>query len=329
MVSLVLGATLICSLPKPAKADNPVNQVFGAISNAYGTWQAADFVASWFGIGVSHQLADAVNQLETFMQTYRDQALVNSVHADLLLFQFISSNYQSGLTNDLEANFINQCINDLSQLQGDIQNGTMADAYMLAPAYNLLTITFTGAVKAFGIMNPANAYPAATLDSYFSSAFSTDYSLVGAYFVNYDLLNFNGGNTGMLLTQGGKKMWPKYAGTYYGIVITGNPTTATGYYACDLTNPANADDIMMSYCFFQSWTPPYYPYTYVGTPPDPYLSAARSQWSTSFQNFNADQSVQTVVASIRGLMNLGHSVVADWDTGGAFPYAIGHILSPL
>ena len=100
-------------------------------------------MASLFGIGASDQIASAVSELETFMQTYRDQALVNNVHADLQLFQLISSNYQSGSRISWRG-FISQCINDLSQLQGDIQNGTTSDAYMLAPAYNLLTVTFVG-----------------------------------------------------------------------------------------------------------------------------------------------------------------------------------------
>ena len=87
----------MCSLPKPAKAAAGLNDVLGAISNAYGSFQAAEFVASLFGIGASDQIASAVSELgDTFMQTYRDQALVNNVHADLQLFQLIPSNYQSG-----------------------------------------------------------------------------------------------------------------------------------------------------------------------------------------------------------------------------------------
>lgn len=187
LLSVLAGLLLLGAVSREARAATGINDVLGAISNTYGTFQAAQFVLGLFGVGTSPTMAAAVSELETFMRNYRDQALVNSVNADLNLFTFISSNYQSGLTNDLEANFIAQCINDLSQLQGDIQNGTMADAYALTPAFNLLTATFVGAVKAFGIIDPANAYPDSVLNQYLDSAANLDYTLVGGGVVFYDL----------------------------------------------------------------------------------------------------------------------------------------------
>jgi len=40
-------------------------------------------------------------------------------------------------------------------------------------------VTFVGGVKAFGMINPANAYPQSTLDAYLDSAMAVDYPLVG------------------------------------------------------------------------------------------------------------------------------------------------------
>ena len=81
----------------------------------------------------------------------------------------------------------------------------------------------------------------------------------------------------------------------------------------------------MSYCYFQGIT---WPDTnlFVGTLPSPYSTFAQNQLVSSRQNFNADPSVQIVAASLRGLLGRGYSEVTDWDTGGIFPFAIGHIV---
>src|SRR5207244_4674587 len=115
---------------------------------------AETFLQVMFGIGQQASIQQAVTELEQFMRTYREQELVNNVTGDLRLFNMISANPQSGLTNGLEANFITFALRDISQLQGDIQNGTMADAYLLAPAYNLLSELYVSAVTAFGIQDP-------------------------------------------------------------------------------------------------------------------------------------------------------------------------------
>ncbi len=141
------------------------------------------------------------------MRNYRDQDLVNRVTGDISLFHMIASDYQNGLTDDLESHFIAQSLGDLAQLTGDIQTGTMDDAYMLGPAFNLLTITYVAALKAFGIENPANAYPDDVLDSDLDTAIDLDYSLVGGVMVKFDIANF-GGSEWLTGTQGGKTMWP-------------------------------------------------------------------------------------------------------------------------
>lgn len=308
-----------------AQSTTGLNDVLGAISNTYGTFQAAQFVASLFGFGQSDQMTAAVNELETYMQNYRDMALVNNVTADLNLFRFISSNYQSGLTNDLEASFINDAINDLSQMQNDISNGNTADAYALAPAYNLLTVTFVGAVKAFGIINPANAYPESTLDGYLTSAFSVNYTLIGALLITYDVAQL-GPYSGLVVTQGGKKMWSKYAGAYFS---TSGSCPHLGFeqalFECDNNLAANADDNFFQdcVCLFSSGgglstNPPVVALT------STQLTQARSLITTNRNNFEQDQAVQAVRTSMSNLLQQGYGTeIVDW-SGSLFP-SFGHV----
>ena len=171
----LLAAAMAFLLPVAAARsahadDSTYKNVVGAISDTYGSFQAAQFVGEeglkiLFGIGASDEVSSAVTELQGFMRNYRDQDLVNRVTGDISLFHMIASDYQNGLTDDLESHFIAQSLGDLAQLTGDIQTGTMDDAYMLGPAFNLLTITYVAALKAFGIENPANAYPDDVLDS--------------------------------------------------------------------------------------------------------------------------------------------------------------------
>jgi hypothetical protein len=177
---LFAGVAATTTLAGEARADNAIREAIGVISDSYGAFQAAQFLVSLFGIGSGSEMQQAIAELKTFMQNYRDQALVNNVTGDLSEFALISSNFMNGLTDDLESDFIGRAINDFSNLQGDIQNGDMTDAYTLGPAFNLLSVTFVGGLKAFGIQNPANAYPQSQLDSYMSQTLQTDYALVGA-----------------------------------------------------------------------------------------------------------------------------------------------------
>lgn len=293
-------------------------KVVGAISDTYGAFQAAEFVGALFGIGASSEVQEAVTELEGFMRNYRDQALVNSVMGDIGLFRTISSDYQNGLTDELEANFITNCQGDLAQLQGDIQTGTMDDAYLLAPAFNLLTVTYVGALKAFGVENPANAYPDDYLSSYLDTAMDLDYSLVGGVMVKYDLMN-KGGSLFMIGTQGGKKMWPKYAylnGDFYEPLYD-------AVFTCDFTLPQNVDSDSFQACFIDSDD--------VAMPLSPYpqaLQDAKQIMDDSRGRFQADAAVQAIGAAMNGLINLDHNFVMDWNTGSPGVGA-GHLLISL
>jgi hypothetical protein len=274
-----------------------------------------------FGFGQSDQMAAAVTELQTYMQNYRDLALVNNVTADLNLFRFISSNYQSGLTDDLEASFINDAINDLSQMQGDISNGNTADAYALAPAYNLLTATFVGAVKAFGIINPANAYPQSTLDGYLTSAFSVDYTLIGALLITYDVSQ-SGPYSSLVVTQGGKKMWSKYAGAYFSTSIACPRIGFQALLQCDNNLSPNADNNLFQACVCMG--APSRSVALTSTQ----LTQAQNLITTNRGNFGQDQAVQAVRTSMSSLFQQGYGTeIVDW-SGSFFP-SFGHVLLTL
>ncbi len=316
-LTIVAGLIIAATASSPAHADDSAyRNVVGAISDTYGTWQAAEFVASLFGIGASSEVQNAVTELEGFMRNYRDQALVNSVMGDIDLFRTISSDYQNGLTDDLEALFIQQCEQDLSQLQGDIQTGTMDDAYMLAPAFNLLTVTFVSALKAFGIENPANAYPDDLLSSYLDTAMDVDYSLIGGLIVKYDLMNKSGGRLFMNGTQGGKKMWPKYADLWGDFYVPQYDAVFT----CDFTAPQNVDSDLFQTCYIddddQSFQLSAYPAA---------LQIATQMVDANRGSFDADPAVQAVGAAMNGLINLQHNVVTDWNTGSV-DVGAGHLI---
>jgi hypothetical protein len=316
LLSLTGSLAIFCALSasaRPARAQSltGLNNTLGAIANAYGSFQAAQFVLTFFGVGGGNQMQAAVTEIENFIQGYRDQALVNNVNSDLNLFSFIASNYQSGLTNNLEAIFISQCINDLAQMQGDILNGNMQDAYTLAPAFNLLTVTFVGSVKAFGLINPANAYPQSTLNYYLNQAIAIDYPLTGSFFVTYDLFS-PGPYSSMAATQGAKKMWPKYASSFW----------IDPPYSCNLQVPANADADLLSSCSETVGRSAVYPVALSGAA----LTAGRNRLNADRSAFEADQSVAAVVTSIAGLIPLGFNVIVDWDGDPAGNLAIGHVL---
>jgi hypothetical protein len=328
LLSLTLGAFLMCAVSTSAKAQDlsAINDVLGGIANTYGSFQAAQFVASLFGIGAGPDIATAVTELETFMRSYRDQELVQNVASDLTLFQMISENYQSGLTDDLEANFITFALRDLTNIQGDIQNGTMADAYLLAPAYNLLSVLYPSAVKAFGIQNPANAYPQSYLDSFLTTAFSVDYGLVGALIVVYDVLNVNGYSV-LAYTQGGKTMWPKYAGAYFSLGSA--PCTSNGYYYCNNTLAPNADsDLFLSCTCFAGDR------LRTVISPAPLTAAALTGAQTLINNnrsrFTQDSAVQPIIATMRSILGMGlASEIVDWNNGTLGIPGFGHVLFSL
>jgi len=317
----------------PQPPPNPTfNEVLGAISNAYGTFQAGQFVyetvLKFFGIGASSEWQTAVDELEKFMANYRTTELKNDVLADLRLFAYIAGNWQSPLRDDLEARFIGDANLHLTQLQGDIENGTMADAYTLAPAFNLLTAAFVGSSKAFTVINPANAEPQSVYDSYLDAAMNVDYSLVGAFFVSYDVF---GGIPSMLLTQGGKKMWPKYAPYfyYYGPLVwdpNRHQNVYTNYY-CDMTNEWNIDNLGFQSC----WYGTYGQYSGFNALTSGWaalsgdaLASAKTQAVQGEQRFDQDAGVAAVVSAMNGLA-AGHNSVCDFSP--VFPYvACGHVI---
>ena len=304
----------VASAPEARAGDSLV----GTISDTYGTFQAAEFVASLFGIGNNTEIRDATTELESFMRNYRDQGLVNSVMGDISLFETISADYQNGLTDDLEAEFIASSLADLSQLQGDIQTGTMDDAYMLAPAFNLLTVTYVAALTAFGIENPANAYPQDYLDSFFDTAMDVDYALVGGVMVKYDLMN-KGGRLYLIGTQGGKTMWPKYA------YLNGDwwEPRYDAVFTCDFTAPQNVDSDLFETCFIDSDSQPFALSAYPVA-----LQDATSIVDGDRGAFQNDPAVQAIGAAMNGLINLQHNIISDWNTG-SFGIGAGHLLISL
>ena len=211
----VIGLFAVICVARESRAqESGLSKTLGAISNTYGTFQAAEFVASLFGIGAGSDMADAISELGAYMEARFNGILVANVEGDLDLFAAISSNYQSLIVHDLMANFITFSIRDLAQLKQAIQTGSMNDAYALAPAYNLLTVAFVGGVKAYGMVYPGSGLPDSTLNAYFDEAMTVDYSLIGGYVVNYDVSCPGCGSgwySSLQWTQGSKKMWSKYA----------------------------------------------------------------------------------------------------------------------
>lgn len=318
MLAGVLATTTAAASAKAA--DDPlkgVEDTIGNISNAYGTFQALEFVAQLFGIGASPSVADAITQLENFMQSYRDMTLVNNVTGDLREFALISSDYMNGLTDNLESDFISRAINDFSQLQGDLNAGNMTDAYTLGPGFNLLGMTFVAGMKAFGIQNPANAYPQSQLDYYLSQMVATDYALVGAVTIDMDvgacsvvgpLSSGAPGNDLFTWTQAGKKMWPKYAAYW-----SQDPTSGLPQWSCAFTplfgfygGTCNTLSDALSCCVFYKGSP---------TPlPAAYREAALAKLNSDREAFLADPSVITVRTGMLGAISAipaAESIVTD------------------
>lgn len=322
LLSFSLGVFLICSATGRAKAQDlsDVGDLLGGISNAYGSLQAAQFVAALFGLGAGTSVQTAVSELESYMQAYRDQGLVANVAGDVMLYHTISVDYQNGLVDDLEALFINDAVRDLSSLQTAIQDGNMTDAYLLAPAFNLLSVLYPAALKAFGIENPANAFPQSYLDSFLTTAFSVDYPLIGALWVNYDV--YGGGI--MIYTQGGKTMWPKYAGNFFG-----GPCTNNGYYFCDNTITSNADfDSFLDCTCFEGdrMRSVISPAALSGT----ILTAAQTNINNNRNRFIQDPAVQPVITTMASVLSLGLAPeVLDWDNQTFFGFGIGHVVFAL
>ncbi len=316
LLSLVLVAFVLCAAPKRAKADgvlSSVGEVLGQISNAYGSLQAAQFVASLFGIGADISVSTAVDELQSYMQTFRDQQLVANVAGDVALYQAISIDYMNGLTSTLEGIFIANSLRDLSSLQSAIENGDMTDAYLVAPAFNLLSVLYPAALKAFGIQNPANAFPQSYLDSFLTTAFRLDYTLAGAFMVFY-----NGGSV-MVWTQGDKQMWPKYSGWF-------SCDDSGTQYLCDTTLIDNADGDSFRDCssFNEDFAPIQAPVALSGGPKD----SARTFINGNRDQFLQDPAVQVVTSTIRTVLSLGLSPeVFDWtgSTTSWIPFDLGHV----
>ena len=259
------GTTASFDAQAQAAPDTPlskVNGVLGAIANAYGTFQALEFLGTFFGIGAGPSMNDAITQLENFMQSYRDGQLASNVHGDLLLLQTISSDYMNGLTDGLEVQFITNSERDFASLQDALNSGNMTDAYLLGPGFNLLGLTFVAAMKAFGIENNNNNYPQWLLDSYLSQMVTTDYPLVGGITVDMDvscsvvgpMSSGVGVHDLFQWTQGGKKMWPKYGKAFVSNIgvldlsgIHGCSAPVCNY-MCDLTQPCNSLSSALTCC---------------------------------------------------------------------------------
>ena len=318
---LTMALLLMAAVPEAhAQLDDPpgLGDVTGAISNVYGTFQAAEFLAALAGFNTGPQLQDAVNELEGYIQRDRDQAVINGVMGDIGLFQQIAADWQNGLTNGLEVEYVASVQNNLAQLEGDIQSGDMTDAYLLAPAFNLEIVTYVANLKAIGIEDPTKAYPDDFLNSFFDTAMAIDYPLVGAVWVRYDLMN-KGGRPNMIGTQGGKTMWPKYAylaGDFF-------EPQYDAVFSCDFTLPQNVDSDSFQTCFIDS---DYQPFALSSYPVA--LQDATNILDTNRGQFQADPAVHAIGAAMNGLINIGHNVVTDWNTG-SFGMGTGHVLISL
>jgi hypothetical protein len=323
-ISVAAGTT---TLPREARADVAILGVLDVIGKIYGGIQAGQALLSLFGVGNSTTMSEAVAQLKSFMQTYRDQSLVANVNSDLQLFQTISSDYMNGLTDGLESNFITFSERDFSQLESALQNGDMTDAYMLGPAFNLLGATLAGGFMAFGAANPANAYPQSIIDNYLNQILTTDYGLVGGITVNMDVAcsaqsQFStAGSPNELFdwTQSGKKMWPKY-----GTSTWWHYTSPPWHYVCDFTQSCNTVSNSLSCCLFYTRGPG----ATVQQLDAATRAAALATLDIEREAFLADQSVGAVRAGMTGaasVLDTRQSTIVDVIPGSIFP-CTGHVV---
>jgi len=324
---LFVAATL-ATLSGKARAQVGIGEVLGGISNVYGTFQAGQFVYSLIAEGSSLELSTAVTELQNFMMTYRDQALVNDVQGVLQQFRYISQNPNSAIINQLEANFTTDAINTFSQIQGDIQTGTPADAEMLAPAFNLLSALMTAGWTAFGLMDPANATSATTINSYFDQTMALNYSMAGGIYVTMDAF-CQSPECFYIYTQGAKTIWQNYDTGYS--VWTKLPThedQTSNRVVCDFSLACNTNSSLLTCCYN-------YYNGYGGTEVTvaPMTGDLRTNALNTLEydreRFYSSQSVQAIELADWGLITLGHNVVIDWTLppGNLYiPFGIGHIL---
>jgi hypothetical protein len=342
MIVLAASASL-AGAPRLAHAgggDGPLLSTVGSISDIYGTFQAAEFVAGLFGIGKSPSFDAAVQEIHDYLQQYRNRDFATDVETDLRQFQYLSS-LPAGPTQDSVIAFNNKCIADYTAIQNEITAGTMDTKYFLAPAFNLLAATMVGAMKAFGQLDPTFATADSTINFYIDQTFGTNYQLVGGLAVDYDLYCPSAsGLCWHFSMQNGKAMWPKYAPTNwndgYG-VLTYWPQQRRndwiGYdYDCDMTQACNVVDSRMACC--QTWEDCNASGQFC--PPDPYkmtqsglLGHGQAALSTMQSSFMADPAVSAVFAGLWGtIFNVaGHNEVMDYlpDAVGFFPVGIGHM----
>jgi hypothetical protein len=156
-----------------------------------------------------------------------------------------------------------------------------------------------------------------------TTAFSVDYPLVGALWVNYDVFT-GGGWSFQFFTQGGKTMWPKYAGWYASGAY--NRSACGGTYYCDNTLSSNADtDLFLSCSCFNIFTRPASTYPVALSGAD--LTAAQNQINNSRNQFRADEAVLPVDTTMSLVLNQGLAPeVWDWDNGSIFGFGIGHVV---
>jgi hypothetical protein len=158
---------------------------------------------------------------------------------------------------------------------------------------------------------------------------NVDYSLVGAFFVSYDVF---GGVPSMVLTQGGKKMWPQYGSYfYYNGPLAWDPSRSqylyTNYY-CDMTNEWNIDDLGFQSCWYDTYGQ-YSGFNALSSGwtalSGDVLASAKTKAVQDEQRFDQDSAVAAVVTAMNGLIAAGHNSVCDFSP--VFPYvACGHVI---
>lgn len=305
------------------QALNTINGVTGAIANAYGTFQAAQFILSTFfgvSLGMGESVADAVRQIEAQNQGYRNNNDLAYVPGDLDQVNQIFSNSLNGGPFDPDMQwglFVNNCDQHISRLAIDIQNGDMTDAYILAPPYSTLVMSCAWTMKQRAQQDPSYTPDQYVIDGWAMQLLQTNYSLVGAVTINMDAScsvqspsSVPGESNVYQWTQGGKRMWQKYA-TKVGI-------------DCDLYRGCNTISTELSCCNPSTGGShgSYFP-----TP-----DAVRAILTSKRRAFLADpavMSVRTAMAWAAANLSSDQNVIADgsitWDTNRNAPYCQGHL----
>lgn len=322
----VAGALLTATMADAAHAAAPpptawaqiksdletLNGALGAISNAYGTFQAAQFLLTYFGIlGKDTSVADAVRQITAVLQQYRNDTLLGDVEGDMDEISQIATGDSS-----LWPIFIDHCDQHFHALQIAISGGNMTDGYVLGPDFNLLGMTCVGAVKARGAQDPSYVVDTNVVNEWLSELLQTDYSLVGGITVNMDVSCSvqapfaSPGSNVFQWIQGGKKMWLKYA-------------TQDGP-SCDFNRGCNTISTELGCC--QVF------HTVGRTVEKVSPEVVRAALNAQRRAFLADPSVKSVRTGMLGAasaLSPDQSVISDgsitWDIDRNAPFCQGHL----